>query len=105
MKKTKSTFGKTPWVFCRISIKDRVSDADAPMRSPAHTCRDEVGLIQCLAAIDRTSVKIAVQMGCEFFFQFAFVVLPLDKRHSVKFVSTKLSVNILNISIPLLSFY
>ncbi len=31
--------------------------------------------------------------------------LPLDKRHSVKFVSTKLSVNILNISIPLLSFY
>ena len=88
-----------------LTREDQVSDANAPMRSPAHTGEGEVGLAQCLAAIDGISAKAAVPVCGEFFFQFAFVVLPLDKRHSVKFVYAKLSVNILNISIPLLSFY
>jgi len=74
------------------------------MRSPAHTGESEVGLSQCLAAIDGISATMAVPLSGEFFFQFAFVVLPLDKRHSVRFVYAKLNVKILNKSIPLQSF-
>jgi hypothetical protein len=53
------------------------------MRSPSHACYGEERLIQCLAAIDGITIEEGDSVGGNFFFQFAFVVLPLDKRHSV----------------------
>ena len=82
-KRQKLLKAKYPRHFAKHMKCYGVSDSDAPMGSPSHACNGEERFVQCLAAIDGIAVEEADSVGDSFFFQFALVVLPLAKRHSV----------------------